>query len=99
MERKPDAVIEEPRTLLCDPERAVNLVAADTILAVHDQPHGHHPLVETDRRVFHDRASLRGELTRIMLRAALPTVVLREKDDLVTSATWARYAFRPAPRY
>jgi hypothetical protein len=34
-----------------------------------------------------------------MLRAALPTVVLREKDDLVTSATWARYAFRPAPRY
>ncbi len=46
---------------------AGNLVTADTVLAVGDHPHCGQPLVQTDRRIFHDGADLDGELTLRMV--------------------------------
>jgi hypothetical protein len=45
---EPDAVQHEPRGLLCDAERAGDLVAAHTVFAVGEHPQRAQPLVETD---------------------------------------------------
>ena len=37
-----------------------------------------------------------GELTSIVFYAALPAVVIRNKYNLVATATWTGYALRPA---
>ena len=96
MQRHSNTVIEEPSGLLSDAESAMNLVRTDSVFAVHNEPHRHQPFVQTDGRVLHDRAGFRGELTCIMLCAALPTVVLLSEDRLVATATWADDTFRPA---
>jgi hypothetical protein len=41
-------MIQEPCRLLRDADGAMNFVAADTVLAVHNLPHGRQPLVQTD---------------------------------------------------
>ena len=56
--RQPDPVPHKPRGFLRDPEGTMNLVAADAVLGVHNQPGGHQPLVQADVGVLEDRAGL-----------------------------------------
>lgn len=60
----------EPRGLLGDLDRPRELVAADPILAVHDQPHGREPLGQADRAPLEDGADLDREL--LLAVPALP---------------------------
>jgi hypothetical protein len=73
---EPDAVKHEPCRLLCHLEIASNLVAADTVLAVGDEPHCGKPLVETYCRIFHDGSDLDRELTLRMVAGTLPSAAL-----------------------
>jgi hypothetical protein len=57
-QREPNAMIEEPSGLLSDANGPVNLIAADSIFAVHNLPHGRQPLVQADRRILHDGSDL-----------------------------------------
>src|SRR5437868_2247626 len=54
LHRKPDTMQHEPCRLLSDLHVAGNLVAANSVLAVGDQPSCGHPLVERNSGIFHD---------------------------------------------
>src|SRR5882672_2109482 len=92
-------MIHEPCGFLGYTDSAVNFIRRDAVLAVHYLPHGRHPLVQTDGRVFHDAASLHGELRSGVLGAAMPAVVLLKEQHVFASALRAFNAFSPAPRY
>src|SRR5208283_1526812 len=94
LERQPDASQHEPRALLCDLEVAGNLVAAHTVLAVHYEPHGAHPLVERNRRILEHSSQLYGELASAL--AALPDATATQVRVLLALAGWALCAVRPA---
>jgi len=74
--READAVIDEPCGFLSDADSAVNFVGTDAVLAVHNLPHRHQPIVQADRRLFENSASLQRELATVVLCAALEAVVL-----------------------
>ena len=57
----------EPRGLLRDPERAPQLMRADAVLGVGDQPYGGQRLVEAELGVLEDDP----ELDAVLLLAAL----------------------------
>ena len=78
---------------------AVNFVGTDAVLAVHNLPHGHQPLVQTDRGIFHDGSGLQRELGGVVLLAAVPAVVLLQEQDVLAAAARAGDAIRPAARY
>jgi hypothetical protein len=68
---EPDAVQEEPRRLLRHANRPRQFAGANTVLRAGEQPDGRQPLIEADRRVFHDGADLHGELLlRVLIFAA-----------------------------
>ena len=90
-------MIQEPSGLLRDAEIAVNLVAADSVLAIHDHPDRGHPLVQTDGRVLHHGSGLERELRSVVLLAAVPAVVLLKEENVLTTAAWACDAISPAP--
>ena len=50
-----------------------NLVTADSVLAVSEQPSSGEPLVQADGRIFHDGANLDGELALRMMAGASPS--------------------------
>ena len=83
---KANAVHHEPCRLLGNANRAGNLIAADSILAIRQQPDSSEPLVSRDRRIFHDSASLRGELALWMYALALPLALILEEYN-VNAAT------------
>lgn len=58
MQSHANAVIQKPRRLLGDSEIAGHFAGANAILAIDDEPERCKPLVETDRRVLHQGASL-----------------------------------------
>src|SRR5579859_2595867 len=60
--READAMQHEPRRFLSDLEVAGNLVAADAVFAIHDEPDGSKPFVERDRRILEYGAALHAEL-------------------------------------
>jgi hypothetical protein len=90
-----DAVEHEPRRLLSDAERAVDLVGGNAVLAVHDHPEAREPLVETDGRAFEDGPDLDGELLAARLRHALPNSACLEERHGLSRAVRARHAVRP----
>ena len=92
-------MIQEPCGLLRDSQTTVNFVTADAILAVHNHPHRHEPLIKADGGIFHDRSRLQSELRGVMLRSAVPAVILLQKQNVLAAATRAGEAFGPAPRY
>src|ERR1019366_2053466 len=75
-ESKANPVIHEPCRLLGNANGPVNLVAADSVFAVHYLPHRGHPLVQTDGGILNDRSGFQGELRSRMLGAAVPAIVL-----------------------
>jgi hypothetical protein len=94
-----DAVIHEPCGFLSHPDCAVDFVGTHTVFAIDNLPHSSQPLVQTERRVFKDRSSLRSELTVVMARTALPAIVLGKERDILAPASRTGDTFRPAPRY
>src|SRR6266851_9607213 len=87
----------EPSGLLGYSEIAADFVATDAVLAVHYQPDGSEPFVQTDRRVFEDGPGLQREPGPIMSRVALPDTRLFEVGDVIgTAVRTLHLAIRPA---
>jgi hypothetical protein len=75
----------------------VNLVAADTILAVHYEPDRHEPFVQPDGRLFEDGASLHRKLFAAL--PALPDAASLEESGILAAAMGALgNAIKPAQR-
>jgi hypothetical protein len=91
-----DAVIHEPCGFLCDAERPMHLVAADSVLAGGDHPDCSEPLSEVDWAILKDRSDLGGELAARMLLFALPQTAGRNESNVSTTACWATDAAGPA---
>ncbi len=62
MQGKTNAVHHEPCGLLSDSESASDFVGTDSVLGVHDEPNGNHPLVHAERGILKDSSNLDGEL-------------------------------------
>ena len=87
----------EPRSLLRHTKRAVKFRRRDAVLAVQEHPDCREPLLQGDRRVLKDRASLQREARFRVLRIALPDAILGKVADLFRTAFRALYlAIRPA---
>jgi hypothetical protein len=97
LHRQPDAVKHEPCRLLSDLHVSRNLVAADSVLAVGDQPSCGEPFVQRNRGIFHHSSNLDGELTLRMMSAALPEAAIRiELNALRTAGRTGDLAIGPA---
>src|SRR6266404_1463593 len=98
MQGEPNAVHHKPRGLLSDSQSAGHFIGTDSVLSVHDEPNGNHPLVHAERRVLEDRTNLDREL--FLAALAEPITARRDKRVFRSFATWARYlAVRPAQLY
>src|SRR6202011_5373765 len=93
---KANPVIKKPSRLLPDADGAVDFVRTDAVLAVHNLPHSREPFVKTERRILHDGSGLQGEPRSVMLRAAVPAVVLLQKQNVLAAALRTDDAIRPA---
>lgn len=80
-------VKHEPRGLLRDTQRTAQLVRADRVLGVRDQPDGGQPLVEPDWGVLKDRCHLDAELP--FAAFALPYTAGLDVSGLFVRAPWA----------
>jgi hypothetical protein len=96
LHREPDAMVHEPRGFLRNVEIARDLVAADSILTVRDQPHRREPFVEADRRVFKDGSDLGAELLLGVAVLALPETAGLQERHFLAAACRADHAIRPA---
>src|ERR1022692_3136253 len=65
-----DSMKHEPCGLLAYSEVSTDLVRGNAVLATTNHPDGRQPLAKANRRVFHDRSRLGGELPLAAL--ALP---------------------------
>ncbi len=95
---KPNAVHHEPSRFLSDSKSAGHFIGANSVLGVHDEPNGNHPLVHAERGVFKDSSNLDRKLFFAAL--AEPMAARRDKRVFRSLAAWARYlAVRPAQLY
>lgn len=85
--REPHAVKHEPRRFLGDAERPANLVTANSVLSVRDEPNARKPFIQTKRGIFKDRSDLNRELALRMPSAALPTELILEKANFGTATS------------
>lgn len=98
MQGEANAVHHEPCGLLSDSQSAGYFVRTDSILGIHDEPNGNHPLVHAERGVFKDGPYLDGELLLAVL--AEPNAARRDKRMLHSLAAWTSdFAIRPAQLY
>jgi hypothetical protein len=72
LHRKTYAMRHEPCGLLRNLQVASEFITADSVFAIDNEPCGRQPLVESDGRIFKDRASLQGELCVIVFAVAFP---------------------------
>lgn len=98
LQAQADAVHHMPRALLSDSQRAVDLPRGNAVLHTGLHPDRYKPLVQTERRVFHDGSDLRAELGLRMPRLALPHATRCNKANIRRSASRADNAIRPATR-
>ena len=77
-----DTVQHEPRGLLSHTDSFGEFVTADAVLAVSNQPHGDQPLINRQRRVFHDGTDFDRELPLGVLLLALPDMARFSEVDL-----------------
>src|SRR5216684_6186688 len=98
MESETNAVHHKPSRLLSDSQSAANLVGANAVLGVHDEPNGNHPLVHAERGILEDGSDLDRELLLTVL--AEPNAPRRDKRVLRSIAAWAsNLAIWPAQFY
>lgn len=86
VESETNPMIHEPRGLLGDAKIAMHFVAADSVLAIHDEPHGRKPLVQAERRILKDGSGFEAGAWTIMLRIALPDASVGEISDVLGTA-------------
>src|SRR6185437_12382516 len=83
--------------LLSDAQAAMDFIRADAVLRAADHPDSSKPLVEADRRIFHQGAKLDRE--HFLTGLALPRPTCRNERVLVGLATrTCDLAIRPAKR-
>ena len=75
-------MIHEPRGFLRDFQIAGDLVTADAVLAVHNEPHSAEPFIEADRRILENRSNLERKLAARMRVGATPDASARHISDL-----------------
>src|SRR5712692_4121047 len=93
--RKANAVHHKPSRLLSDSESAGHFIGTDSVLAVHDEPYGNHPLVHAERGVLENGSDFDGELFLTALTE--PDAPRRNKRVLRRStARTINLASRPA---
>src|SRR5260221_1744339 len=97
LHRKANAMEHEPSGFLSHPKGAANLVGADAVLAVGNQPHRGEPLVQAEGAVLEDGADLGGKL--FLAASAFPDQPSLEKPDFLGLAMRAGHATRPAQRH
>ncbi len=94
---KANPMEHKPSGLLSDAQSAANLVRANTVLAVRNHPNCDKPLVEGNRRIFHDGSDLDRELPMGMHALALPLPLIIQEHGIFTSASGAGHnTVRPA---
>jgi hypothetical protein len=77
----------KPCRLLGDAEGAVNLHAADTILAINQHPKRCHPLIHAERRILKNRIDLEREL--LVASTTEPQLARLDEVALLGTATRA----------
>src|ERR1019366_5118526 len=91
-----DAVKHEPRRLLSNLHVLGNLVTADAVLAVSDEPSCCEPLVQRDCRIFHHSSDLDRKLALQMMTCTLPHAAGGIELHALRAASWTSdYAVRP----
>lgn len=95
MQGEANAVHHKPSRLLRDAQRPTDLIGTNTVLRVHNQPNGNHPLVHAQRGILKDSPDLDREL--LLASLAKPDAARRDERVLDRIAAWARHvAIRPA---
>src|SRR5581483_11243265 len=83
-----NAVEHEPCSLLRDLQVAGNFVAANTVLAISDEPHGRKPLVQSDCGILHHRSDLDGKFALWVMASTLPCAALLAVPYAIGAASW-----------
>jgi hypothetical protein len=89
-----DSVKQKPRALLSHTERPRQFTRTDAVLRVSNQPDSGQPLIEPDRRIFHEGANLDAEL--LLTGFALPQAARRQVRHFAAVTDRALNAIRPA---
>ena len=90
-----DALQHKPCRRLSNSNRLCEFITADAVFAVRQKPECDHPLIKSDRRIFHDRLDLDGEL--LLAGVAEPEPARLNKRVLCRSTSRAKnVAIRPA---
>src|SRR6266849_2368393 len=98
MQGETNAVHHKPCGLLSDSERARDLIGTYSILSVHDEPNGNHPLVHPERRILEDSSDFDSKL--FLASFTEPNAASRDKRVLRGIAARAsNFACRPAQRH
>jgi hypothetical protein len=71
-----------------NPQGFAEFITANTVLAIAQHPKRGHPLIESDRRIFHDRPDLQGEL--LLAGVAKPDTASLDKRVLSRIAARTR---------
>src|SRR5438105_122813 len=101
LQSESDAVQHEPCRFLSYSDSSRNFVAANSVAAVRQHPHGHKPLLKRNRGILKDGSNLGGELAMIVAALALPFALLLQEYNVSATALGASdYAIGPAqPRH
>jgi hypothetical protein len=86
----------KPCGLLSDTYIASDFIAADSVLAIANQPSSGKPLIQPERTILKDSSDLHTELTLRMASLALPYAARRNKAHLVRPASRTGHPVRPA---
>ena len=86
---QPNPMEHEPSSFLSDFHVAGNLIAADAVLAIGDEPSCNQPFIKSDSRVFHHGSNLDREFPLRVMAGAGPSPAIRAIADLFISASRA----------
>jgi hypothetical protein len=90
-----DTVKHEPSSFLSDAYLAVNLIAANAVLAIRNHPDSSKPFIKADRTVFKDSSDLNRELLPRMFHGTFPQSSSSEKRCIGIAAVRASNPIRP----
>jgi len=93
LHRQADTVEHEPRSLLGHAKGAAQLVAADSVLGIDQEPDRREPLLQADGRVLEDCPKLDAEL--LLAALALPDAAGLEEGLFLGATDRAGDAIRP----
>jgi hypothetical protein len=94
-----DSVKHEPCGFLSDTDCAVNLVRANTVLAVGNHPRSSEPFIKTDWTIFKNGSDFDAELFLGVFGLALPNAASRNEFHVLASASWTGDTIGPTLRH